>query len=39
LEYIIFRKGYIAEVLNFSSDIEGLFEKTAEIKLDAGRRA
>ncbi len=33
------RMGYIAEVFNFPSQIERLFEKTAEIKLEAGRRA
>ncbi len=33
------RMEYIAGVHNFSSEIGGLFEKTAEIKLEAWRRA
>jgi hypothetical protein len=40
-EWVIFsfKKGYIDWVFNFPSEIERLFEKTAEIKLEAGRRA
>jgi hypothetical protein len=30
---------YIARVHNFPSEIDGLFEKTAKIKLEALRRA
>jgi hypothetical protein len=33
------RIGYIAGVFNFPPETERLFEKTTEIKLEAGRRA
>jgi hypothetical protein len=33
------KKGYIAEAFNFPPEIESLFEKTAEIKLEARRKA
>jgi hypothetical protein len=33
------KKGYIAEAFNFPPEIESLFEKTAEIKLEALCRA
>jgi hypothetical protein len=39
LGYIFLIMGCIAGLHNFSSEIGGLFEKSAEIKLEAWRRA